>query len=144
MQAGSRYNFSKFQNEVGSHSFLVFCLGCPYPVSQINNIGLTSTDTSIDATSDRRRRHQNGCRQSSQLRLHRRSDSSKRKDGRSNFATDANTVSSCLNEMATTTDANSIKSLASTAFKTESDEDSQRSVLVAAADQLEVYRIVRS
>jgi len=49
------------------------------------------------------------------------------------FASDANTVSSSLNNLATATDANTIKSLASTGFTAESDEDSRRSVLAAAA-----------
>lgn len=51
----------------------------------------------------------------------------------SNFATDANTVSASLNKMGTTTDATMLKSLATTAFNAESDEDAQRSVLASAA-----------
>ncbi|CZR70137.1 uncharacterized protein PAC_20038 [Phialocephala subalpina] len=55
------------------------------------------------------------------------------KTASSNFATDANTVSASINKMGQTTDKNTIKSLATTAFNAESDEDAQRSVLAAAA-----------
>ncbi|KAF8846569.1 hypothetical protein BDZ45DRAFT_666807 [Acephala macrosclerotiorum] len=55
------------------------------------------------------------------------------KQAASNFATDANTVSASINKMGQTTDKDTIKSLATTAFKAESDEDAQRSVLAAAA-----------
>lgn len=51
----------------------------------------------------------------------------------SNFATDANTVSSSINKMGSSTNQATIKSLATTAFKAESDEDAQRSVLASAA-----------
>ena len=50
-----------------------------------------------------------------------------------NFAKDANTVSASLNQLPGETSANSIKSLATTAFNAESDEDAQRAVLAAAA-----------
>lgn len=50
-----------------------------------------------------------------------------------NFAKDANTVSSSINTMGSTTDSKTLKSLATTAFNAESDEDAQRSVLAAAA-----------
>lgn len=50
-----------------------------------------------------------------------------------NFATDATTVSASLNSLGSATDPKKIKSLASTAFTAESDEDAQRSVLNAAA-----------
>lgn len=51
----------------------------------------------------------------------------------SGFANDANTVSSALNKLPTVTDKNQIAALAGTAFKAETDEDSQRSVLFSAA-----------
>ncbi|RDW83527.1 hypothetical protein BP5796_05018 [Coleophoma crateriformis] len=51
----------------------------------------------------------------------------------SGFASDANTVSSSLNSLLTTTDTATIKSLATTAFARESNENSQRAVLAAAA-----------
>jgi hypothetical protein len=50
-----------------------------------------------------------------------------------NFAEDANTVSASLNQLPAETSANTIKSLATTAFNAESDEDAQRAVLAAAA-----------
>jgi hypothetical protein len=50
-----------------------------------------------------------------------------------NFAKDANTVSASLNQLPEETSATNIKSLATTAFKAESDEDAQRAVLAAAA-----------
>jgi hypothetical protein len=50
-----------------------------------------------------------------------------------NFAKDANTVSASLNQLPDETSAANIKSLATTAFNAESDEDAQRSVLAAAA-----------
>ncbi|KAM0143539.1 hypothetical protein ACHAO1_000640 [Botrytis cinerea] len=51
----------------------------------------------------------------------------------SGFASDANTVSAALNKLPTMTDKSAISSLAGKAFAAESDEDSQRSVLAAAA-----------
>jgi hypothetical protein len=50
-----------------------------------------------------------------------------------NFAKDANTVSASLNQLPDETSANTIRSLATTAFNAESDEDAQRAVLAAAA-----------
>ncbi len=50
-----------------------------------------------------------------------------------NFAKDANTVSASLNQLPDETSAANIKSLATTAFNAESDEDAQRAVLAAAA-----------
>ncbi|KAF7869869.1 hypothetical protein EAF04_004653 [Stromatinia cepivora] len=51
----------------------------------------------------------------------------------SGFANDANTVSAALNKLPSMTDRSDIASLAGKAFNAESDEDSQRSVLFAAA-----------
>ncbi|TGO37555.1 hypothetical protein BHYA_0094g00180 [Botrytis hyacinthi] len=51
----------------------------------------------------------------------------------SGFASDANTVSSALNKLPSMTDKSDISALAGKAFAAESDEDSQRSVLFAAA-----------
>ncbi|PMD12022.1 hypothetical protein NA56DRAFT_695776 [Hyaloscypha hepaticicola] len=51
-----------------------------------------------------------------------------------NFAKDANTVSASLNQLPDETSAANIKSLATTAFNAESDEDARRSVLAAAAE----------
>lgn len=50
-----------------------------------------------------------------------------------NFAKDANTVSASLNQLPGETSTTNIKSLATTAFNAESDEDAQRAVLAAAA-----------
>ncbi|KAB8298332.1 hypothetical protein EYC80_002059 [Monilinia laxa] len=51
----------------------------------------------------------------------------------SGFANDANTVSAALNKLPSMTDPFQISALAGQAFSAESDEDSQRSVLFAAA-----------
>ncbi|RDW70951.1 hypothetical protein BP6252_07514 [Coleophoma cylindrospora] len=51
----------------------------------------------------------------------------------SGFASDANTVSSSLNSLLTTTNTATIKSLATTAFARETNENSQRAVLAAAS-----------
>ncbi|THV54535.1 hypothetical protein BGAL_0025g00560 [Botrytis galanthina] len=51
----------------------------------------------------------------------------------SGFASDANTVSAALNKLPSMTDKSDISALAGKAFAAESDEDSQRSVLFAAA-----------
>ncbi|QSZ34406.1 hypothetical protein DSL72_005998 [Monilinia vaccinii-corymbosi] len=51
----------------------------------------------------------------------------------SGFANDANTVSAALNQLPSMTNPIQIAALAKSAFNAESDEDSQRSVLFAAA-----------
>jgi hypothetical protein len=51
----------------------------------------------------------------------------------SGFASDAKTVSAALNSLPTMTDKTAIASMAAKAFAAESDEDSQRAVLSAAA-----------
>lgn len=49
------------------------------------------------------------------------------------FAGDVATVSNSINKLATTTDTKTIKSLATTGFKAEQDEDQHRAILSSAA-----------